>query len=163
MRCIYMLVFSPTQNTSYTSSPTNSRVETFRLGSRTRAINATHNPIPRAEKQTKTKTHNNLHFSYHITFTINPTKISSTEVNISPILKIIVSECKEKPIWLGNKLFFFQKKLQLHCTCIIFSVKWFKCVILFLFFILISWLCAVWGPYRPWGANVLSAPIYTQA
>lgn len=55
MRCIYMLVFSPTQNTSYTSSPTNSRVETFRLGSRTRAINATHNPIPRAEKQKKPK------------------------------------------------------------------------------------------------------------
>lgn len=40
--------FSPTQKTSYTSSPTSSRVETFRLGSRTRAINATHRPIPRA-------------------------------------------------------------------------------------------------------------------
>lgn len=43
--------FSPTQKTSYTSSPTSSRVETFRLGSRTRAINATHSPIPRAKEQ----------------------------------------------------------------------------------------------------------------
>ena len=31
--------------------PTSSKVDTFRLGSRTRAINATHNPIPRAEME----------------------------------------------------------------------------------------------------------------
>ncbi len=37
-----------TQKTSYTSSPTRRSVDTFRLGSLTRAINATHKPIPNA-------------------------------------------------------------------------------------------------------------------
>jgi len=39
-----------TQNTSYINSPTRSRVDTFKLGNRTRAMNATQRPIPRAEK-----------------------------------------------------------------------------------------------------------------
>lgn len=52
-----------TQNTSYTSSPTNSRVETFRLGSRTRAINATHNPIPRASMRSQCPVSTHIHTS----------------------------------------------------------------------------------------------------
>lgn len=35
-----------TQKTSYKRSPVSSKVETFRLGRRTNAMNATHNPIP---------------------------------------------------------------------------------------------------------------------
>ena len=37
-----------TQNTSYTSNPTSRSVDTFRLGRRTKAMKATHRPIPRA-------------------------------------------------------------------------------------------------------------------
>ena len=33
--------------------PTNSMVDTFKLGSRTSAINATHKPIPKAAKHTR--------------------------------------------------------------------------------------------------------------
>lgn len=40
-----------TQKTSYTSNPTSSSVDTLRLGSRTNAMNATHRPMPKAEKQ----------------------------------------------------------------------------------------------------------------
>lgn len=44
-----------TQNTSYSSSPVSSNVDTFRLGKRTKAMNATHNPIPMAVKMATQK------------------------------------------------------------------------------------------------------------
>lgn len=50
-----------TQKTSYTSSPTSSRVETLRLGSRTRAINATHSPIPRASMRSQCPVSTHIH------------------------------------------------------------------------------------------------------
>ena len=37
-----------TQKTSYTRSPTSNNVDTLRLGRRTRAMNATHSPMPKA-------------------------------------------------------------------------------------------------------------------
>ena len=49
-----------TQNTSYISNPVSSKVETFKLGSRTNAINATHNPIPIAENKVNIINNKNL-------------------------------------------------------------------------------------------------------
>lgn len=42
-----------TQNTSYNKSPVSNRVETFKLGNRTKAMNATHSPIPIAKRMNK--------------------------------------------------------------------------------------------------------------
>ncbi len=46
--CLFWWLLRLTQKTSYTRRPTNNKVDTFRLGSRTRAMNATHKPIPSA-------------------------------------------------------------------------------------------------------------------
>lgn len=40
-----------TQNTSYIKRPVNKRVDTFRLGSLIKAINATQSPIPIAKNE----------------------------------------------------------------------------------------------------------------
>lgn len=42
-----------TQNTSYRSRPVSSSVDTFKLGRRTNAINATQSPIPMANNKEK--------------------------------------------------------------------------------------------------------------